>query len=178
MKSSGLRTGTKSSVLVLSCLNALPLRAIKGQPWKEKKLINAPRPATAVSPQHFILQAYKAGLWLGAWKCSIRGVAYWATGKTEKATLPLVMPNTHICTHWLTRERFLETSDVYPAACCTLRLYSSEDRGGKLSSSPVPETVLSECHNHWMGARSQSCLLVATAYNLSMRKMTSPTTVW
>lgn len=44
VKSSGLRTGTKSSVLVLSCLDALPLRAIKGQPRKEKKLINAPRP--------------------------------------------------------------------------------------------------------------------------------------
>lgn len=42
------------------------------------------------------------------------------------------MPSPHICTHWLTQETFPETSDVYPAACCTLRLYSSENRGGKL----------------------------------------------
>lgn len=52
------------------------------------------------------------------------------------------MPSPHICTHWLTQETFPETSDVYPAACCTLRLYSSEDRGGTLIFSGPQKSPL------------------------------------
>lgn len=49
-----------------------------------------------------------------------------------------------------------------PVICTQLPVAHSDFTAQKTeeenSSSLVPKTVLFECHNHWMGARSQNCL--------------------